>query len=238
MIDPRIIEKIRKTLALAENAGATPAEAVRASSQAEALLRKYNLEMADIIMEQSTDEDVQVDEFSPGYRPGKVYKSIPLWAQSIAVVTCKLYDCHARFGFDRRTNGQTFRIFGYSTDLQVCRWTIDYLSKAIYNNTPTMHGTTYANDFRKGATSEICRRLKELKTAQKAEYAASSSGTALVVFKEQAIVKKFGDFSYKEDKMRTSTSGAAAGQAFGATVNISPNRPIPAPPATHRITSQ
>jgi hypothetical protein len=226
MIDPRIIAKIRKTLALAENAGATPAEAIRAATQAEALLRKYNLEMADIIMEQTTDEDVQVDEFSPNYRPGKVYKSIPPWVQSIAVVTAKLYDCHARFGLDRKTNGQTFRLFGYSTDLQVCRWTIDYLTKAIYNNTPTVHGTTYANDFRKGATSEICRRLRELKTAQKAEYETSSSGTALVVFKEAAIVKKFGDFTYKSSSMKTSTSGASEGRAFGATVNITTNRPI------------
>lgn len=47
-LDPKLIERIRKTLALSRDGGATEAEAATAAEFAQKLMRKYNLTMAEV----------------------------------------------------------------------------------------------------------------------------------------------------------------------------------------------
>jgi len=73
MIDPHIIEKIRKLRALTERRGATEEEALAAQQRMFALLAKYNLELSQIPDDEPTRPDTTIDS-ETAERPSNVWK--------------------------------------------------------------------------------------------------------------------------------------------------------------------
>ena len=87
MTKERILEKVRKLLALAQDPSAAPNEAETAGRQAAALMAKHDLDMLDV----SEDQWDLVEESMPGCRPGKRNpKEVPPWIGFMAVGV-KLY---------------------------------------------------------------------------------------------------------------------------------------------------
>lgn len=234
--DARVIEKIQKLLAFANDTRGNTHEVARAAAQVEAMLRKYNLEMTDVIMaELKDDEDaVTTADVFLRYRAGKRYRKVPDWAQWLATALTELFDCHCNMRAARNSDGLPelcLRFYGYHTDLTVCTWMMDYLSNEVYRAATNHHdirGQKATTDFREGASSMICRRLKQLKLDRDKAYAATSTGTSLVVYKRQAIEAKFGDFGYRQHKRDKAIDYAAyrAGAQAGEKINLTPGTPI------------
>jgi hypothetical protein len=76
--------------------------------------------------------------------------------------------------------------------------------------------------FQKGASHEVCARLKELGEARRKQFQATSSGKGLVLHKAGLIAEAYGKFSYGTSKSNVTDYAAyAKGQAAGRGINLS-----------------
>jgi hypothetical protein len=234
----RAIEKIKKLLALAQDTRANPNEAANAAKQAEAMMRKYNIDNAQVIMKEVKDTDNLSYNWVRGdvnKQSKKGCKQVPTWAQWIAVATSELFDCHVSIRYEGPQQGQVIAIYGYKVDVEVCRWTLDYLLDAVRRmakdyvaNAPDARylKKTVAS-FRAGMATAIIRNLHRALEEKRAAERGNSTSTALVVAKRQAVEAKWGQFAYKktEGTQKLTHDGAAfyAGVEKGRNVNIRPN---------------
>ena len=100
----RVLERIRKMLALAENSGATPAEAATAAGMAAKTMAKYNLDHADVMLEQLEDDDIVATDSSR-------QQAMPQWMNSLCVPTAHLHDCEVRFNW-KMEDGKRWTTYG------------------------------------------------------------------------------------------------------------------------------
>jgi len=226
-IAENVLERIRKCLAMAADKRGNENEIAAAARQAEALLRKYNLEASDIIMEELKGaEGIEVRfAASPSVNGGFV-KRMPTWAQHLAVVTCEFFDCHVMITSNAKF-GQVLKFVGYKTDVEVCNWTFSYLMEAIkrfshnyaqLNPNPTR---LLSSSYRAGVVHGIITVLRQAKTEKEKVVSNNSSSTALVVAKRRAIEDRFGKFNYGTSKGRERDwSAYLQGEADGKTVNV------------------
>lgn len=233
----RIIEKIKKLLEVTEARGATPTEAATAARHAESMLRKYNLEMADVIAKSlQEDRDAVTSDWARasvnplGKRPQAKF---PHWASVLAVPVSEMFDCHA--AIDRMdVVGVVVRFFGYRTDVAVCKWTYHYLvdqvvklSKEIKDEDIPFGVTPkkYREDYRMGVTTTLCEKLREIVASKKQQDAANTTSTALVVAKRSAVEAKFGKFNYQNSKQQRERDPSAfhRGRRDGHKINVNPN---------------
>lgn len=211
-----VLAKIRKLMALAADTRGNPHEVEAAARQAQAMMRKYNIDMAEAIEQGIRKDSSSIESRTHvfNFRPGKVYKETPLWASFLATAVAQAHDCGARLtGVDRVT------FYGYSVDCEVAVYIYEVLLKAIYRNSPKGGGVAVANGFRLGAVHEIKIRYHEEAAAAQAEAVKSR---ALVVVKQQAIEEKFGVFNYEPKKTSQSMAGAvgyASGRIYGKSVD-------------------
>lgn len=204
----KIKTRIQKLLALAQDTS-SPHEAAIAAQRVQKLMAKFNLEMADVIAEELQDEDnlVQVD------RAFK-YKRTPSYIGKIEVAIARAFNCEVR-GRWQMHNGIEYdvtEIYGYKTDVEIVKHLCDYIcgqldAMAKRVKVPEQYrqyGYTrrYMSDWRKGATKEICRKIRDFYGAddhQNDSMEEASSGAAstnLVALKKDAIRRKFGEFEY------------------------------------------
>ena len=153
------------------------------------------------------------------------------WIGYLAVAIAKLNECHTNQGWT--PNGEAcVRFMGYTADVQLSRWTLDYLVQTTnrlcneYKKTDdyARGGRRLLNSYRHGVSIGMVRSLGKLEQAKKAEMAEAaktSTGTSLMVVKQEAIVAKFGDFI-----TRTGKTSIALGDSFvkgvrdGAAVDV------------------
>ena len=236
----KILERIKKLLTLAENAGATVDEASTAAMKARALMSEYNITYEDAIREElATDEDAVVSDSSWAQaspyiqanidRRGFKVKDIPDYSQWLAVAVSDLFDCKASQGKDLRF-GACIRFFGYKQDVIVAKWTFDYLLDTVRRAT-TKFMSTYENEaiskkkaaasFRVGMARAIIISIAKIIEGRKAMAAGQN---ALVIYKQDAIEKKFGKFNYGQSKPRDYDQRAMVyGYIEGEKVNVNPN---------------
>lgn len=102
MTNDRVIEKVKKLLALASDPSAAPNEAETAGRMAASLMAKYNLDLA-TLTDQELEAEWDMTELSmPGCRPGKRDpREVPAWI-GIMAFGIKLYTrtrCTKRGGY-------------------------------------------------------------------------------------------------------------------------------------------
>lgn len=243
-----VIRKIKACLARAKDgSGASPAEAATAARQAEALMRKYNLEMREVIAEDLNDPNNITWAYvrSNMFKNNKAYiKDVQEWAQWIAVECGKLYDCKVAL---RRvpTEGMVVSFFGYKMDVDVCCWVYDYLLdccrraslqikpehvpayelERLRKEPPRLWTpiSKYRAIFREGMATELARRLAEAVEAKNS--AITSTGTSLIVSKGSAIIAKFGEFGTRQTEKKADVFSSAfqKGLREGKKVHLTPN---------------
>ena len=242
----RAIEKIRKLLAMANDGRGNENEAAIASKQAEKMMRAYQVESADIIMKelQQDDafdrgvEDVYFGPRDPRYMPS----SVSSWVGVIAIGCGAAFTC--KVDTVMTPQGVKVRFSGYSMDTALCRWVFTMLCNTVHRlsvENYTGKGVTTAKAFRSGAAGILQRRLFEIRDARNKENQGASNGTALVLYdkKAQRVAEMFGEQKTEENKVKVRDAAAYAhGQAEGAKINISTNRPLNAPQAQARIGSR
>lgn len=225
MTDEKITTRIQRLLAMANDAS-SPHEAAIAARRAEALMRKYNLDEADVILKDMTDDDIVDIGANTGY------KTMPAWHGTLSVQVAMLMDCECRaYAYHRR---RTITFLGQREDAQVAAYIFEYLVETIQRLSKKYrakmrkekgagHGTNM-NLYRHGLNHAICQTIKEMIREKEEQMKQHTPGTALVVAKKDLIIKKFGDTNYRTSKSMEINDPIAYldGKADGENIRINP----------------
>jgi hypothetical protein len=137
----KAIEKIRKCLALAGSSN--PHEAAAAMRQAQALMEKFQVDSADLLAAEATEE---------GCRSGA--KSRPAsWETSLANLVSKAFGCHLLF--EETWSAGSWKFIGVAPGPEIASYTMAVLLREV----------------RKARNSYIAEKLKRCKTATKTKRA-------------------------------------------------------------------
>lgn len=228
-----VMRRIQKLLAIAQDTRANPAEAAAAAAMAEKVMRKYQIEHADLVQREvrgdqdaMTFMDVQAKmkmfELADGCKP----KKVPPWSGWLAYHLAKLHDCELRYVHSER--GVAIRLFGYRVDVQVAAWTFDYLVQQVvgglkdYQRGGTTRSKAESESFRRGFVLAVCNTIDAAKAEKDAAMAATVTSRALVVSKAVALAERYGEFNYRTVKSAHKHNAEAycAGRAKGQQVKL------------------
>ncbi len=227
----KVLEKIRKLLALAKDSGAAENEAATAARQAASLMNKYQIESADVMIK-SLDDPTQFtrDIAAPSPRKrAKPFEEVVDYVGVIAMGVAVLHDCIVDI-VRIREGGVALRFSGHALDVPVAIWTQEMLTDTVYRlsqNDP--RAALNRNMYRKGASNRLQARLYEMKNSQNQENQSTGTGTSLVVIekKKAAVSDMFGEQKQRQttaltDKKLSVEQMAAylAGEVAGSKIQI------------------
>lgn len=234
----RMLEKVRKLLAMGRDGRGNENEQETAMRQANRLMADFGIAEAEVDLSAINAGEMSFGESQCGPdgrapQQGKVYRSVPSWAGVLAVGVARFTDSI----IVRKTTeyGEMLVFRGEKNDVLFARWIFGVLVEAI-NLEQRSSGWTSRSDagqFRSAAASALQKRLKTLAAERRAMYeqaqAQSSSRALVVVDRKLAIIaERFGT----QKTRRTgggyyAGSGAGmAGSAAGGRINIPSGRPV------------
>jgi len=232
----RAMDKIRKLLAMAKDGRGNENEAANAASQAEKLMRHYQIEAGDVTLkdieqDESFDRDVEDVSFEgiKGHKP----KQAPTWVGVIAIGCGAAFTC--KVDLIGTNEGVKVRFSGYAMDVMLCKWVYRFLCETVFRISKEQMkglGMSAAKSFRAGAANMLQDRLYALKAQRDMENEAArtqGSGTGLVIYdrKQERIEEMFGAQKVKSTKNTHSDREAyARGREAASKINIPTNRPL------------
>lgn len=179
------ILKIKNLLKLAEDSGATPAEAAAAMGRAQHLMDRYKI---DAVMAEGFDDE-PIEEIRDWNDPLDTMagRSMPTWLGRLAVKIAKANGCqvYQSVGNDGR---KTLNIIGGASDATAARYLYKWIRRQIEEMAGDYagNGRTWLNNWRLGVVETVGHRLKEGRA--EAVRATVADGHALVVV-ENAVAK-------------------------------------------------
>lgn len=239
----KVLLRIKKMLAMADDKRGNPAEIATAAEQAATLMRKYNIEYAEAI---AADVRRGVDIIEADLVDSNYIKHVPHWYNTLGWAVAQSLDCQARLVWVKRDRKHylTMRLYGYKPDIEVSQWLFGYLvgqvqqladaqwkpymarlqfeGKPIYPNTRRK----WKDQYREGLVAVLNGRIREVygkAAAAEAEAARAAGSTALVVLKEQAIKGAFETVEFEYATLKSSASSRPAywmGSADAAKVKV------------------
>lgn len=166
----KILERVKKMVALGNDAGATEAERETALRMAYNLLAKYNLSMADLPEDQSNEARERQD----------VVISADRWARSLAQAVAKLFFCRY-FYSQTGTSGKDKHCFvGRQSNVITARYMSEFLIKSVKREATSRYKsptTPQGRSFCVGTVDSIRKRVEEMIKSE----TESTPGTALVL---------------------------------------------------------
>ncbi len=175
----KIVDRIRKFIALSENNN-SPEEAAAAAAAAQELMFKYQIGEADLDLgsdtkreaEEVVDESVLVDD--------KVKRDV--WKASLANQLAHAFGCKMYTWRDWQTKECRYRVVGVKSVVQTIGYMFTYLAAEIDRladeawkvelNKKFQSARTWKNSFRLGAVNTIAGRLKAQRAEQDAQVEA------------------------------------------------------------------
>lgn len=224
--EERIIDRIRKMLALANDLAATEGERDNALRMAYATMAKYNIDIAKVEAA-GQKEEARIKFDADGWSW--------MWSKHIRNVIADLFFCKYIVG--RAINGTQChhhfvgRESNAMTAAMMSDWIVNSILKegrAIYKQN-TAPGT---RAFAIGALDKLRERVAQIKREREAELERESTGTSLVLQNHYAAERAANDRWLVEAGMRLQKGRGSqravrdgdayhAGQAFGAKINLS-----------------
>lgn len=221
MNETRIIERIKKMLALANDLSATEGERDNALRMAYATMAKYNIDEASVEshgQEQRLDFESQTFSWS--------------WAKSVNQVIAELFFCKYYVG--SRINGtQCIHHFvGKESNAMTAAVMADWIVKSILKEARGIYKQNTspgARSFALGALDKLRQRVKELRETEQAK---AEPGKGLVLASLYDREKSANDdfLNASGTKLKTSmvrrsrvnSNAYEAGKVYGGTINLSP----------------
>lgn len=222
-----ILRRIRKLLAIAQDGRGDPNEAAAAAAQADKLMRKFNIDHADLLREQlkANGAGMATYECSANMKRGDPkrppLKRNPLWAGWLGIRVANLNDCRVRFV--RTPTGAMVQFCGTTLDVQAAGFMFDYLVGQLIKgcrafNSERLRTKAESDSYRKAFVIALCDKLTTMKEEREAELkrggGATSSALALVNEKAKAIEEHFGAIKYGEGREATMSDHAATMRGF------------------------
>ena len=237
------MSKIRKLLALAGNEAANEQEAATAARQAESLMRKHQVDSAEVTLEEITRDDAfdrDLADVSFEGIPNYISKAVPTWVGFIALGVGRLHTC--KVDIANTAQGVKVRFSGYAPDVLVAKWTYQMLCETVYRLSKTQGkgmGMAFNKSFRMGAASKLQSMLMDMFRAREQENKEqSATSMALVVLgnKVARVEEMFGAQKTKSTPMSVgSRSGYEAGKTAASKISIANNAVGHATSSTKRI---
>jgi hypothetical protein len=232
----RMLEKVRKLLAMGRDGRGNENEAEIAMRQANRLMAEFGIAEAECDMTAINAGEMSFGETQCGAdgrapEQGKVYRSMPGYAGVLAIGVGRFTD--SIVGRKRTEHGEMLYFRGEKQDVLLARWLFGVLVASIQSEQRKSGWTARgdAGSFRMAAASTLARRLKDLAAERRAMYtqAATSGSRALMVVDRKAseIVARFGVQKTRSSSVGYRSSGAAmAGGEAGKRINIPAGRPL------------
>jgi len=202
----KILDRIKKLLRVARGR-ANEHESAAAAAAAERLIREYQVAHAEVILDDLSRGD-QITTGDVG-----AWRCCPRWQGLLAVATAKLFDCEVeRCDHPDLCGHETLRLYGYVADVQVARWTFEYLAEEVERLVERAWPAADAaaatlwqsrSDYRIGALHSLVERLDaaaaEKRAAEAAATPAGESQALIARAKAAAIRELFGAIDYRSE---------------------------------------
>lgn len=225
-----VLRRLAKLMAIAQDARANPAEAAAAAGMAEKIMRKYQIDHADIVVKEikSGEHMSTADSVATAKTNKTIVKEIPPWANMLASAVAKFNFCGARI-VTTASGDRGVRFFGYDTDVQLCKWMFDYLVATTnklaeeykWSEDYQTNGRSVLTSYRRGVSTGIISAIRKLQEEREREM--TSTGTSLMVIKSDAISQRFGIQVFQTKKIAIGNLRADAfsqGREDGKNVDI------------------
>lgn len=208
----KILNKIQKLLKLGSDERGDQHTAEIAMKQALAMMRKHDIEEADLIDREvrGSSDNLVHEEADPD---SQRIKEIPEWEDFLATDLSEVTNVGVRKG-PGKTGKITIWVFGYKTDVAVFHWLYDYLRDQIeklcdeawkpeHDKIKAKKGVVHASErkrwkdkYRVGCFLGLKERIKEVYGEQHEEAVLTSDGRDLMVIKRTAMESKYGKFEH------------------------------------------
>ena len=187
-------------------------EAERALIQAEALIRKFGIEQAEIASTEATNDFDWAEAFHAYGSSQNPAKSCPKWFQVVSTGVATFTDTIVRLHYEA-TQGYGVGFYGDRADTLFAQWLVGYLKGRVWaalNLARKDHpgwGRIEAEDFRKAMAGRLSFRMLELRRERDVEFAAAPSregvGTALILITDKLAQRnlEFGSPKYRTSRM-------------------------------------
>jgi len=202
IMEQKIIERIKKMFALANDKGAAKGEADNAMRMATKLLERHNLSMIDLHV---------TDDISIKFEEG----AINPWIRQVYSVVSRLYGCTYFYSSQQKTN----YIVGTESDRVTASLVIQYLVEDIKKA-----GKGQGIDFKNGASLELAKTCHILMTERADSLETTETGLALVdIYRTKIDLAQ----AYMDEKLnlgkgrKANMRSSEAGRSFGR--GLSPN---------------
>ena len=210
--DQKIIDRIRKMLALANN-NSNPNEAATAAAMAEKLMRRHQLAHADVVLKDIEESGVETVDI------GRETVRTPKWHTPLFVGCAELNECTV---VTTRHSGHSWQTFyGCGGDAQVAAEMTKYLIGEVNRLSKRYGGSK--NEFRQGAAMTLYQRLQEMSAERRAEMAQAATSKELVVVKSALIQRAVPSTRREATTMKPRDADAyQAGKDAGSRVSLNP----------------
>lgn len=217
----RVIDKVRKLLALAEGAGATPGESAAAAARAAEILERYKLSLSELDIE--TDAE-PVGKDAEMYRGGG---SLPGWIRMLAHICAKSCGCSTYLSWTPMGRSRRICLVGRKSDTEVATYMFCYLRREIdrlaieARDWGELRGSVSLNNFRIGACYTIGKRLSVVRDETRRE----STSTAIAKVekldaKVEAVVKSMKLRTAKKPKVTPDASARRLGMQAAERIEL------------------
>jgi hypothetical protein len=221
----KIIDRVKKMMALANCSGATEGERDNAMRMAYNLLAKYNLSMSQVDAHNSTPQEQRESQTAKFV----VYP----WARNIANLVGSLFFCNYYF-MRSHTGKQAEHVFiGKASNCATAQYMSEFVVKSVCREAARLYGSAIAPEarcFAIGVVRKLQERIKEIKDSHNAE---STVGTELAIVNLDKAEKEANALWLAEQgvKLRTTANRSKgvtdsdafhAGKDFGARVSLAP----------------
>lgn len=223
----RVIERIKKLLALANDLAATEGERDNALRMAYATMAKYNIDMATVDEASRDKSEPRIDFKNDGWSW--------TWAKQVRNIIADLFMC--KYYYSGKINGTQchHHYVGRESNAMTAAVMADYVVDSILKEGRKIYKQNTApgtRAFAVGAMHKLYARVKEIKASQMQQTEAQSSGTALVLaslYQTEAdanaafILATIGELgeARKSRQTRVDRDAYAAGREFGGRINLS-----------------
>lgn len=174
MSQERILDRVRKLLALANDEAATEGERDNALRMAHATLAKHQLDMLDVAAFERDKDDPRGRYDIEGW-------SIP-WCRSVRSAVAKLFNCSYFYMKLNATRGR-HSFVGRESNATTAMLMGDWIVKALLKEADKRYGhrlTPEGRSFGEGAAYKLHQRVNELLKGKASEYAATGYALALL----------------------------------------------------------
>ena len=219
-IDPKILERIKKLLNLANGTNFED-EASTAMRMAQEYMTKHGVSLSDLELAEELKEDI-VKEYvteEDGFRS----KNPERWALYLSMTVAVLCDCET-YRYVRRTGTSNITFVGYASDVELAK--VLFICFYVAIRAAAVNNIREAGKKRLSFMLGVSLRLLERARAEKAEAKKEPTGRYdIVVRSKQTSIKewmKAEAINLKDTHSRASHDQAAfeKGRAFGDTMDL------------------